>query len=519
MTNRIFRPQQVERGIQKRLAIGCTLELSEPAYFGTDQSASPVDLALLKDEAEFQIHWQLMQTAVTPRVHPLLTGSSLAGALRAYLTDYQGEAAALVHQLFGGKPPQETDENASLQSALLTHDALGELPKGSKVEIRDGVRLDLVTGTAYEEALYSRECWPKGTSFSVWFELILAKGDNEAKLKEALLTALYGLESQEITLGGRKTRGYGRIKITEWQYRAFDFTQKTDVLTWLEEGQHPFREGSYSCDWATLKKHLGDVLIPDQRTRFIVKAWFNLTEPLLIRGRSLGPAGQEAPDMEPHQNHQKEFLIAGTSWGGALRQKAYEILRHLGKQHCCAAETIRDLFGQVALDDLDDNKNLELHTTERKRSGPKPDATISRLHLRETRLNNVQADWVQTRIAIDPFTGGTRDTALFNLRPIFKGENTSPNSPHVCLELEVRKPKAQDIGLVLLLLKDLWLGDLPLGGMKSIGFGRLEGTKAEIHYATPDKKRHISLTGNPFKLSPEDTQWLNEQVTALVHNS
>ena len=44
----------------------------------------------------------------------------------------------------------------------------------------------------------------------------------------------------------------------------------------------------------------------------------------------------------------------------------------------------------------------------------------------------------------------------------------------------MRNPEQYEIGLLLLLLKDLWTSDLPVGGESSIGRGRLQGLKAEI---------------------------------------
>ncbi|MFM7367819.1 MAG: hypothetical protein ACKO2Z_08480, partial [Sphaerospermopsis kisseleviana] len=44
-----------------------------------------------------------------------------------------------------------------------------------------------------------------------------------------------------------------------------------------------------------------------------------------------------------------------------------------------------------------------------------------------------------------------------------------------------------EIGLLLLLIKDLWTSDLAIGGESSIGRGRLQGIKAEITRFTPEK--------------------------------
>jgi hypothetical protein len=54
------------------------------------------------------------------------------------------------------------------------------------------------------------------------------------------------------------------------------------------------------------------------------------------------------------------------------------------------------------------------------------------------------------------------------------------NSSSVPIRLRLLDPKDHEIGVLLLLLKDLWTGDLPLGGEISVGRGRLAGKSAEL---------------------------------------
>jgi CRISPR/Cas system CSM-associated protein Csm3 (group 7 of RAMP superfamily) len=82
---------------------------------------------------------------------------------------------------------------------------------------------------------------------------------------------------------------------------------------------------------------------------------------------------------------------------------------------------------------------------------------------------------VQSRIKIDRFTGGAYPTALFSEQPVFAKDDTE-----LTLYLELLSPKDYEIGLLLLLLKDLWTGDLPLGGEISVGRGRLRGRSATL---------------------------------------
>jgi CRISPR/Cas system CSM-associated protein Csm3 (group 7 of RAMP superfamily) len=82
----------------------------------------------------------------------------------------------------------------------------------------------------------------------------------------------------------------------------------------------------------------------------------------------------------------------------------------------------------------------------------------------------------QTRVRIDRFTGGAFETALFEEAPVYGKRDT-----RVGFRLHVRQPELHEIGLLLLVLKDLWTGDLPVGGEASVGRGRLRGVDASIN--------------------------------------
>ena len=68
----------------------------------------------------------------------------------------------------------------------------------------------------------------------------------------------------------------------------------------------------------------------------------------------------------------------------------------------------------------------------------------------------------------------------------------------------MRQPKDYEVGLLLLLLKDLWTGDLPVGSTSNIGRGRLQGKESTITWQSSKnpKKWLIKLKEN--KLQVED---------------
>ena len=68
--------------------------------------------------------------------------------------------------------------------------------------------------------------------------------------------------------------------------------------------------------------------------------------------------------------------------------------------------------------------------------------------------------------------------------------------------------------MLLLLLKDLWTGDLPLGGESSIGRGRLRGLEAKLC----DQENVIAEfkgNGPQVQLVAGDRTALNDDVAAL----
>ena len=125
----------------------------------------------------------------------------------------------------------------------------------------------------------------------------------------------------------------------------------------------------------------------------------------------------------------------------------------------------------------------------------------SRLTVKEKVVGNGRADLVQNRVSIDRFTGGARETALFNEQPVF-----ATNETCVTVDLYLRKPEKADIGLLLLLLKDLWTEDLPLGGESSVGRGRLQGRRAELTYKKDEIQEWVITavsSGSPNQLAFE----------------
>ena len=424
-----FWSAQYARRITERIVVETDLVLQTPAHFGNGDGDEIIDMPLLVDPLDGK--------------SPLLTGASIAGALRGYLLTIAsgyGDAkeTRFVTDLFGSSKGDEGGE----QSPLVIDDALGT-SKG--VELRDGVKINAQSRTAEHNALFNLEAWQAGTSFPLRFELVIRGADEERKLKQALATALHGFETGEITLGARKRRGYGQVAIKDgWRVQRYDLTTPEGLIAWLECGQEQLASNGTSNIFDALG--VSPDAHSDARCYFDMKATFRLDGALLIRSGS----GQDGPDAVHLHARQPDQEIApvvpGTSWAGALRARALKICKTLDLN----GSIVEGVFG----------------TTEK----------ASRVSVRETVVKEpANTKLVQNRVSIDRFTGGALDTALFNEQPVFSGENTK-----LTLELRLTNPAKHEVGLLLSLLKDLWTSDLPIGGTSSIGRGRLKGKEAHM---------------------------------------
>lgn len=459
---------QDSRKIVERIAVCGDLVLETPACFGNGDSDSLTDMPLALDPLEGR---------------GLLTGTSIAGALRAYLREREwgygkdGGVEALHNRLFGY---QEDDEGE--QSWLITYDALSD--PGPGVELRDGVAIDPRTRTAESKKKFDFELLEAGTRFPLRVELLISQDQDRNALLEGLAIALQGLENGEISLGARKRRGLGQCRVTEWRVTRYDLTTPAGLLDWLNETGTP-QTGSRIADLLGVKADL------DRREAFTVEATFGLDGSLLIRSGQGEAGAPDAVHLQSRRGGRLVPILSGTSLAGALRARALRIAQTVGLRE--KAETlVNGLFG------------LRIRS-----SKDRPSA--SRLTTAETEIGS-PLSLVQTRVKIDRFTGGSFPTALFSEQPVWGRKDTT-----VTVRMTIRQPKEAEIGLVLLLLKDLWTGDLPLGGEISVGRGRLKGQKATLTYKRPGDIREWTITQDDGRLNVQgDREQLERFVATFV---
>lgn len=477
------------RKVRERIVVEGTLHLETPSHFGNGDVAGLTDIALLRDPLQGRA---------------LLTGSSIAGALRNYLCERElgygraegKDGGTLAEKLFGFIDEREAELEKSVQSWLMIDDALGSAPQ---VELRDGVAIDARTRTAERGKLFDMELLQAGTEFPLRFELWLGDETNE-DLVLALATALKGLETGEIGLGKRKRRGFGECAANPWRARRFKMDDKKDVVAWLQN----------DLSGAPIKDHIEDALGitlngADARKRMTLDATFVLDGSLMIRSASGKADDPDTAHLKSKRNGKDAPILSGTSAAGAIRARAQRITNTLGLPD--ATELIEGMFGKG------DTRGREKTREEWKPKG-------SRVLVREREIEDApETELVQSRVKIDRFTGGAFPQALFQEQPLFGDGKT-----RVCIEMELRAAKeaknfSREVGLLLLVLKDLWTGDLPLGGEASVGRGRLKGEAATLKcdghaWVIKDKSGALEISGT-LKNQKEAQEKLEEYVKAL----
>ncbi len=429
------------RKIISRIVIEGDLLLETPARFGNGDRDGLTDLTISRDALDGR---------------PLLPGASIAGALRSYLRTREAgfrkaeRVGSKTKLLFGEETeveqPDGTRHKSSSQSYFIAYDSLAT-PVGT--ELRDGVTIDPKTRTAVDKKKYDLELLAAGTTFPLRLELFVVEG-KEQELRNALTMALQGFERGEIPLGARRRRGFGQCRVHQWRLRAYDLANPTALIAWLQQESIDGVPAMQTGTQIAPLLNATDVTT-DQRVRFELEALFGIAGSLLIRSSTEDPNAPDMVHLRSQRNGEPRPIISGTSLAGALRGRALRIAQTINDGPK-AKELINCLFGPEI-----DEKNKE------------QEIKASRLWVEESVIENPH-ELVVSRVKIDRFTGGSFPTALFNEQPVFGLDETA-----IRLRLRIDDPTPADKGLLLLLLKDLWTEDLPIGGEASVGRGRLRG--------------------------------------------
>ncbi len=381
--------------------------------------------------------------------NPYIPGTSLIGVLRERLHQQYPEYVA---ELFGNM--------GEYQSAIQAEDTVFQ---DASLTFRDGVAIDQYMNSAIDGAKYDYEAVERGAKAPFRLEVTLrgvhlenpGMWQQSSLRKEMMDTLLFLKERMEegIHVGAMTAKGFGLLRAKECVMGLYDFAKQQDVKSWLLQKRPMAKEASIR-----LSKKSG--LEPYNPKTFSVEARFALCSSLLIRNYTTDAHGKAIAVM---LKSGKDAVIPGTSLKGALRHRAAYILESMGRE----ADSLKSLMG-----------TSEAASSDGEGEGRRK----SRLRVDEIYISLQDKAVTETehvRNRIDRFTGGTIDSALFTTKPLWQKDD---KTAVIRMHFEILDASPEEAGLALFLLKDLWQGNLPLGGEIGAGRGTLKGLQAEIHY-------------------------------------
>lgn len=474
------------RAVSKRIFIEGDLVLTSPAHFGGGEQGQGADMVLALDMLEEK---------------PVIWGTSLAGALRAYLFNFlygyineektyckeANQEDSIINQLFGFQLGDKGGQSWLLFSDAISNDRV--------FEKRDMVDIDPVTNTAVDEHKFDAQLIAAGTRFTIKLELHIPRtmpaNQEDLSFEEATAIALHGLESGQINLGAKKQRGWGACCVEGWRVRTYNCDELVGLFDWLaDEYAQPFEYLSITdaldVDASVIKN--------DKRDNCSITAYVHLISPILI-----GSTSEAVNDPDNEQLARRrvdgndvidEPVISGTALAGVLRNQCLRILETLDYSKDEAQQFQESLWGFV-----------------RENAGESEETAFrSRVRVSEIPLTDC-FERIQSRIRINHFTGGTYPGALFEgsiLIPRGLDGSAFEKGTNSVLRIDIENPQEKEVGLLLLALGDLFTQAANLGSGYAIGRGYMTAQKIIVNWEAHGTDIEIRRADDQNDLFTED---------------
>lgn len=411
-----------------------------------------------------------------------IPGSSLKGNLRAWL---EGRCVddSILEAVFGSKAVKKDEEviggKAEFHGAFLapgTAAAVGSknYDADSGTDITVGVAIDRRTRTASDKKLFHQEAVPAGTSFKV---CITGQNMSDAEIL-ALLQGLagFGDEKQPVTLGSGTSDGWG---LMEWRLDNVNHVDREKAVEWLEKSDGTVGYDIPGKDRTDEFRRMVSVTgLESGKTaslRLDIEIAFD--GPFLVNDPSRvvhsDNAADKTPDYMPRLDSDGKVVLPASSLRGSLRSQAERIVCTIGRRAC-------------RVDDTADRCKPIYSAWEKQSLCPVCRAFGAAgwktpLDISDFKIKEDVASLKQEFVAIDRFTGGSRESAKFNaeavVSPVFTGAIT----------IDLNRIAPADAGLLALTLRDLLEGDITFGFGSAKGYGACTAKITGAELATPPK--------------------------------
>ncbi|MCW6681107.1 RAMP superfamily CRISPR-associated protein [Aerococcaceae bacterium NML130460] len=325
---------------------------------------------------------------------PYIPGTTLAGVCRHYLQALEVD----VSKIFGDG--SHKDKQTGNESKIIFYDAFPVDSQSLHRSVRDSVKLANLQDdrlSSNPDNKFEYEVVEKQAEFIFRIELHLGR-DKAAQEKEVIQHIIAGIQLGEIRIGAKTTRGFGKFKLKELKYKQIDLEKNfKDYLEINSSDDENGEESTCGRKWSAVTDTWETTNNPDEL--FIKYEYpLELKSFLSIRNyASLIKHNNKPIDAETLKNSSDEVVIPGTSWAGVFRQHCHRILDMAGYHD--KDRLLMSLFGYVDEGSKDDKDNIK-HK--------------SQIYFEESYFQEGSVSLLKrTRTAIDRFTGGAADGALF----------------------------------------------------------------------------------------------------------
>lgn len=392
--------------------------------------------------------------------NPFIPGTTLAGVFKEYVCNNYNEKIG--RKLFGakedvnekGKDGRKLDDDNKL-SKLIIYD--GYFDEDYIINIRDGVELDENRQTV-DKSKYDYEIIEPCTFFKLRMEINIRENDlnYEEKYKEAVDFILQVLIQGKIFIGGKVSRGFGRVYLKEDSLKCMKINLK------LKENLNRLFDFNWESKCFEDYDELKAIDIKDQFTE--VKVNIRVPNSVIIRRYSGDPEDVDYENIKSYYGYDETVpVIPGTTWAGVFIHHTKKILREiLESSYKELSREIKDEIIKRFVDDLYFEGIIN-------REDGKQIRARSKIFFEESVIYN-SITIPQTRVKIDRFTGGSFESALYDSKAEYSG--------HSQLNIKILETDEENkdviLGMVLLVLRDLDIGIVAVGGETSIGRGILK---------------------------------------------
>jgi CRISPR/Cas system CSM-associated protein Csm3 (group 7 of RAMP superfamily) len=456
-------------------------------FFATLQVESPLLMGRGNGE------WVDKEVMRLPDGRPYIPASSFAGSLRSLMKSEglikEGEQWLWGTPVEKARSPRPAHGEQSYQSHLIIHDLVPTEGSGRvSVVKRDGIRISHTTNTVEAGKKYDYEAVEPGACFRLTAELTIRStflSGRQNEVEGLAIRIMEAIHHVRFRLGAFTSQGFGKVRVSDPNIRYFRFPSDSEAwFRYLDSGvvSDHVSEISHPAGW----KQTGDY-------PFSVVARFRIKSAMMVGAPGDSHSKADKSSIKSNGN----FVLPGKSIRGALRHRAQRIMNiiHQGSEKVDGIDITSDLFGFVA-EGGDREGNAVKGRFLVEESVIEKDAVTPKL---------------QNRIRIDRFTGGVINSGLFNSEPIW---TTHGESIEIAMHI-LKDATKMDKRLLLLLLKDLWTGDLPIGGEKNIGRGVLKGMEACI-YESGKQVAHFKRIEEPNNTEAIDVEFGTEALEMIM---